>query len=602
VNADAERELERLREQLQEALTRVPLAPGSEAATIRAAHRRTRFRRGVVAATGVVLLSTGVFTATRLDTSDPGAVSTRPGTDPVASGPAPLAVPSPTVVSTAPPVATTAPDNPDEPRPAEPAEPMFRWSEVTAGPGLGAPEFWSGRVPGVVVSATASGPRAYYTSDGIAFEPLAVTPPSGPFDTLVGDGDAIYSAGVATAAASPKPVVVDISPDRGRTWTTVELPVDAGAVSPDHVSQSTSVMVSPTEHGPVVAVLQAVDLDTSAIAVLDGVEAWGMDAEGVTVFAAGCGQRVPSEPFGTAAAECPNTTYTWEELGLNVEAAALMRRGTTSRLFRLDPAGPVELPIVDGVRIMTPMSGGLFGGSGVDGAATRLFRLESGDNWAEVTVPPRFAEHGSAPYDIRGLAVAFGSSEGGSSPELGADDGLGWKYVTLTSLFDEFAVPNVIVTAATPDVMVATIRATTDLIGAEGGVEVVSGGVVVRIEGVGGEWLVLDASSREPIEGATLDFERPEGGAVVMAADGRELASLSADQLATLLVPESQASWSIASTADGVHVALEPVAELLGLVDDQIVDVTLNIAGRSVVVTARLADGDRRTLVGTPVD
>jgi hypothetical protein len=612
MNADARDELERLREQLRQALHTVRLAPGSEAATIRAAHRRRWLRRGLVGAGVAALVGGGVTAIAGRDSSEPGGLATRAdgpsaaemaaevGRD-VAPAPPTTAVAMVAIdeAATTQSTAGTAVDYP----PAVAVDPLLAWSEVSPRPGPEPPEAWAGRVPGVVIGTGAAGWDAYYTADGVAFEPLGVTPPSGALIAPVADGDAIYSVGVDVGPAA-SPLVLDVSTDRGATWSSARLPVDTAIpFESEHVTISLGTELAMTDAGPVVLATERVDFDPSGFPELAGSGATGIDHDGVILFD-DCGMSPPDEPTASPA-PCEPRRFTWADLGLTDAEAAALTRGARTRAFRLAGGVVDELTAPPDTATMGVAHPGLFWRSrlGPDGQSFDdpiSWRLTAAGEWQEVDVAPDLAPFGAVPYTVGEATLVLGANGESTMPVFGVSTGSGWAYATTDGLFGEHAVPFVSSSTATGDVLVAAVSVRTDLIAAEGGVEAESAGVVVRREGEVEDWLVLTADDRAPIAGATIDWDRPEGGFVVRDETGAVLAEFDAAAIDALLDPASPPSWSIVTTADGRNVAVESVAELLGVVDE-ITDVRVNAAGDKVIATVSLTTGETpRILLGAP--
>jgi hypothetical protein len=458
-------------------------------------------------------------------------------------------------------------------------------------------------VPGVVIGTGGADWAAYYSAEGVAFEPLDVTPPSGAVVPPATDGDAIYSVGVQPAAAADR-LVVDISTDRGATWSSAMLPVDtAPPFESEHVVISSDTELTTTAAGAVLLVTERVEFDPSGLPELAGASATLTEQDGVTVFDE-CGTSSPSEPSATAA-PCEPRTFTWEQLGLSGDEMAALRRGVTTRAFALDGDVGAELALPPDTATMGVVDAGLFrrsvevpDGPPVDHLS--LWQLTVDGAWQEIEVAPDLAPFGAVPHTVGPATIVLGANADSTMPVFASSTGTGWAYATTEGLFGEHAMPFAAGTVTTGELFAAAISARTDLIAAEGGVEIEAGGVIVRREGGVEDWLVLAADDRAEIAGAVIDWDRSEGGIAVRDQAGAVLAEFDAAAIEPLLDPASPPSWSIATTADGSNVAVESVAELLGVADDEITDVRLNAAGDNVIATVSLADDTSRVLLGTP--
>lgn len=587
--------IERVRAELQRAHARVVVPPGSAPAAVRTAHRRRR-RRRILAGTGAIaLVSGGLLVATRsgddagtlvsgdgAPSSDAPVVAAPVTTAPASKAP-PTAGPSTTTPSIAATMAATmAADVPS----AQLVESAYRWEDVTPPVERQAPLGWVGPVPGVVVGSDASGMTAYYTADGIAFDPLDPEPPSGSPSAWLGDGDALYAAGAEVDGE----FTVDVSADRGTSWRTVLLPVDVHALDGvDHITPRTGVELLPTDGAPLVSVRVAADLDLSGLDVPDGFSGHLVDDAGVTFMVGTCGTPIEGDGVDDTT-PCDPIVMTWEQLGVGADAVAALRSPLV-RLFDVSAEAPREVAPPPGYDSVFALEGGLLRGSPGDGP-DNLFRYRA-DGWEPVEVPPGWTEAGVEPYptDTRTLGVTRVGE-----PSIAAIVSEAGTF-GLAGLFPETRPePRRIVAAADTLAVIAELRG--DAL-ADGPIEVTSGSVVVQHAADAFDWSIVDTSGT-PIDGATIEFGAAGGGFAVLGPDGTSLATFDQAAYDTLLDTEPVRGWSVLTTTDAEHVAADDLAELLAVDGTEIADAAVHAHGDGLVVTVVLADGTIRTLRGVP--
>lgn len=561
--------VEQLQAELKQVFDATRVAPGSSVAAVRSAHRRRRRRRSMLTgAAAVAVLAGGTVAVRQVRTDDSLATG--------ASGPGDAAAEPVAELSVA---GTTA--APSSPPPATVIDSPLVWADVTPAAGDQAGPSWSGEVPGVVVVSQDGRSELWWTADGIEFARLAADPPSGDPARWYARGELVVGAGAEVDSR----LMVDVSTDRGVTWSTVALPVDPHALDGlDHVVPFVSTAVLPTDGVPLVTVTMRADLDPSGIAALDGVGSYLMDESGVTVFAGGCGQPIEGNGVDETTS-CDATSYTWDELGVAPAAAAALI-SPTSRVFDVSGSTAVEVAAPDGYVGVYAAERDVVGATPVtEGQPEGLFRYVGGA-WQAVIVPEQIAGSGAVPSTAGDRTFAL-VAEG-----LYSDGEAGPTVVGLGPLVDAARIEPVrLITTPTGAAITAQVRV--DAL-AEGPIEVESGGVVVRRTGQAIDWFVLDQRGA-PITGATIEPGEPGRGFRVVAADGSQLASFDEAAYQRLLAAEPIETWVVLTTQDGRSVAVDDLAGVLGIDGGEITSVDLHAAGERLIATVGLSDGTMRT-------
>lgn len=657
----------RLRGELHEASTHVRLAPGSELAVIRSAHRRRTRTRALVGATAAVAVGTGTVVAIQqLGKTTPGRVAVGEGEGttpenavPPSAPPATAADSTATTVQDASATGTVPGGMPEfDVQSAVAAPSRYAWTPTSVDAANAVMGYWAGRVPGVIIS-TAPGrvsdpnaqpvQQAYYTADGVTFEPLDIEIPDdlNRGSRLFAEGDAIYRVGTApgVAADDPNPMLVEYSPDRGATWSTIELPVDTHeARSLPYVDSTDGLELVSTDAGPVVLIQRWTGLDPRGLGQVVEAPYWRETAEGVAVTDGDCmqtstttivganGERVyapsPTEPVGDPFDTCPSTLYTWDELGVPEQSRPYLtaNRAQTTRLFRIVDGAPVELALPEGAANLSHTGEGAFVAYGDGGQTATAYRLGADLQWQRQDVPPAVAWSGVVTVASDTHRFATVGTPAGQSV-LGASDGGEWTYTSIDPLLGEFQQSQLASQAVTPDGLAQALSVRTDLAAERGGISIESGLVTITQAATGAPVVLTDTATGAPITGwtehwggsppATSPAATAPGGAVgsvpmseqfvdFVAADGTVLATLTLEEYNAFNVYDESPEWALATTADGVNVAVESVAELLGVADRDIVGVRVNAVGRQLVVTAVMAEQAapgvhvQRVLVGTP--
>lgn len=638
----------RLRAELHDASARVHLAPGSELTAIRTAHRRRQRRRAVVGATAVVAVGAGTTVAIQqLGKTSPGDIVVgNTGTSLVDQ-----AVTDPGVTTTI--VAGAGLPQIDAQPPVR-VDSRYTWNVLTpdAAATLGP---WRGRVPGVVI-ATAPGaapgpngmpePRAYYTADGVTFEALDVAPSTvmNPGRPMFADGNSIYRVGTAAgvAADAANPMLVEVSDDRGASWNTVELPLDTHAlrslpfVVPSFVTNAVT-----TDAGVLVAVTGRVDWDYRQL--VDGFPYWEPHPDGVVAGNGPCGPvattmplyTVPtttagSGPAGTVPAhaipdECTTRLHTWAELGVPQESIDAVGDGvsSTTSLFLLVDGQPTEVAPPQGFSdiVIDHYRGGLVGSGPGDGpdVARSMLTLTADRTWVTTPIPPTVTMSGGMTQASATHQFALMSSTGLGYDVLGSSNGGGeWAYTELAGLHSDIPFPMFGSTSstATDDGYAGVVQIRTDTVAQAGGVSFDIGSATLSRSDASGMVVVTDDATGALIEGWTeqwsTEASTPGAPAAVdfVGPDGTVLGSMSTADYEVLQSSgyDAAPSWFVVTTADGVNIASESVAELAGVSEAEISNVRVNAVGRqlivSVVLTSESTPGvlEQRILVGTPND
>src|SRR5690606_18744071 len=107
-----------------------------------------------------------------------------------------------------------------------------------------------------------------------------------------GDGDTVYAIGAEAGGA----VVVDISTDRGQTWTTVPTPVRRDAVpTAEHVVTEVNVEPKPVGSAVLVSLQVRPEFDAGGIELGQPTSGYRLDQQGVTFMVGGCGVSIDGD-------------------------------------------------------------------------------------------------------------------------------------------------------------------------------------------------------------------------------------------------------------------------------------------------------------------
>ncbi|HWL42863.1 MAG TPA: hypothetical protein VNQ73_07960 [Ilumatobacter sp.] len=639
----------RLRGQLHDASSQVRLTPGSEQATIRAAHRRRNRTRALVGATAAVAVGTGTVVAIQqLGKTSPGQVAFGDG-DGVASED--VIVAGSTVVpglATAPGVAPGSAEwfaGFPATVPAQPAESSFEWAVMS--PEAADAVFYrsSGSVPGVVIASapgTAGGPRAFYTADGNQYEEIALDPPNGDKRWTLADGDTIYSIGTGPgfAPGSPGPLYIDVSPDRGETWSQAQLNEEPDDALPG-VRRNYQLSLGLTDAGMLFVVSAHAALDTEQLPGLE--RGWvGWTEEGLIVPDGDCDLYGPAPttvvapeewpyypessstttvpggqtPVSTTPGEVATTTtgmvgaceqgiVSWAELGIPPESAAAITAGV-----------PIELDaylVVEGQPELIGLPAEAVGGAslgqdgvlhtyGADGNLQGRFELAADRTWQALPTLP-FERWTAGPQaETTGGQVVPLNGPDGALVLASSTDGANWTYASTSDivgtteqvLFQQFG--------STPDALVSVVgRPPTEA--PDPADDVVVGGITARWDASTYQWDFFQADGT-PVDPATVTLT-VNGDIVVNGPEGSPLATF--PELAYQRVDEP-VEYFVQSTTDGVHVAHDALTELIGMPDAEIGGISpITSMGRLAVIKVHVRDGagselTELLLVGTPND
>lgn len=600
-------QVERLRDELKQALSQIKVPAGSVVETVRAAHRRRRRRRLLTGSAASVLALGGLVAAQRWSDQDGNSFAT--ASDPAATQPDAALAPPTTVgdLMTSRPGSTAAPTTTEveaEPPPATLVDSAYTWIEVTPAADRRAGAGWAGSVPGVVVgSAVRPGTdgeliwTVFHTDDAASFERLDPQPPSGQPRAWYGDGDTVYAVG----AERDGRLVVDTSDDRGSTWTTVALPVDTEALAGlEHVVPRLDAGALRTDAGLLVQVQLAADIDTRDLGLPAEASSRRIDQQGITTYIGGCGVAIDGDGADTTE-PCDPTLYTWDALGVASEAveAAFSPQWW---LFDVSDGTAVEVAPPVGTTVVTGLDDGLVRAFADAAGGGELYRYRGSSGWEPVVVPSELAGADVLPYWTadRLFAVTYAGDLGEpvlvSGPTAAAD---GLTARSLAGLFpDERLQPLDIDVSSDALAVAAQVRI--DAL-ADGPIEVTSGDVAVQRRAGMLDWTIVDAAGGDQIAGATVALGEEGGGFSVVGADGSLLATFDRSAYEALLDTEPIRTWVVLTSADGVQVAADDVAELLGTEGSGITAVDLHAVGEQLVANVTLADGTTRTLAGTPI-
>jgi hypothetical protein len=645
---------QRLARDLRSAAGRVPLAPGSEVAVVANGRRRRHRRRQanaimLVAATGIGT----AFTIRQLARTGDSSVATDtlPTTESTGSVPQ-SAVPTPTTptdstatpetVPASVPLETAPVGTPGRmPPPAEIVESKMVWNVVepdsTQAVAFGNLSLSnSSELPGVIL-ATAPGrsdefvPQLWRSDDGVTWTPVDLDVPFGSLQNARFSADGVYAVGTAPGitANQPNPLLFGVSHDEGVTWDQIELPVDtnAGHDQPfiKEVGSSATVYPIPIEGGAVVWLYSGAQLDYEAVSQR-AMETTGRHAVNYTregVYLGGTSGCTPttspvatvpvfeptttvSSPLGVPAAGCD--LVGWDELGVPQETVDLAFN-RTPREFRVIGDEVTELDLPAGVV-------GVYGNT----AQGPLFTTEDGSGWYRMgpdgllvatTAPSGNGYPLGANGDTDFVQTTPGEGVYGAySTGMGASTAGGsWVYADWSELAGATRIAFPQAVAVTGAGVVEVLQAMPDQIAAAGGVSVSSGGYTASRASAKAPIVITNDATGEAVDLTHVWYG--EGGVIITDAAGNELGTMDGPTFQSLFNDPSGGSgpddFLVAVSADGVHVSVESISELLGVDASDISSVPrISAAGNTTVIAVTLkernGDGVPRqlVLVGTP--
>jgi hypothetical protein len=644
---------QRLARDLRSAAGRVPLAPGSEVAVVANGRRRRHRRRQanaimLVAATGIgtaftirQLARTGdssIATDTLPTTESTGSVPQ--SAVPATSTPSDLIAPPETVPASVP-LDTASVGIPGRmPPPADIVESNMVWNvvepdstqavahgDMSATPASG--------LPGVIL-ATAPGrnedyvPQFWRSDDGVTWTAIDLELPFGSVRNARFSSDSVYAVGTAPGIAKnqPNPLLFGVSHDEGVTWDQIGLPVDtnAGHDLPFIKEVGASATVYPIEGGAVVWLYSGAQLDYAAISQR-ALETTGRHAVNYTregVYLGGTSGCPPTtNPDATVPVfESPTTIsfpmrepsagcdlVTWDEVGVPQDTIDLAF-SRTPREFRVIGDEVTELEVPAGVIAY-------FGNT----SQGPLFTTEDGRGWyrmgpdgvvAETPAPPG----GGYPLGANGDTEFVQSTPdsgiygGGYSTGVGASTADGsWVYADWSALAGENRIAAPQTTEVTTVGVVEVLQAMPDRIAESGGISVSSGGFTASRASARAPVVIINDATGEAVD-LTHVWYGP-GGVIITDDDGNQVGTMDGPTFQSLFDDPSGDSgpddFLVAVSADGVHVSVESISELLGVDASDISSVPrISAAGNTTVIAVTLkernADGSRRqlVLVGTP--
>ena len=641
---------QRLARDLRSAASGMPLAPGSEVAVVATGRRRRHRRRQVnaialVAATGIGT----AFTIRQLARTGDSSVATdtlpateSTGSVPDSAVPAPTApidasVPASSIPGSVPPVSTPAAG--DDIPPAQIMESNMVWNVVepdsTEAVGYGN-VMLSSRGP-VIALATEPGrnddyaPQVWRSEDGVSWTPIDVDVPFGRVESARFAGDKVYVVGTAPGIAKsrPNPLLFGVSSDDGATWEQMELPVDtnAGRDLPFVEGVSSTAAVYPLDDGAA-----AVFLYTGAILDWDAIaEELGVPAtDALAGFSTRDGVSVSSDPncpdatvvVGTvpifagspiqttppAADPCQGTLVAWDEIGVPQETVDLAY-GRKPREFLVVDGNATEIPVPDDVR------GNYFANNG----SQALFTTDDG-RWYEmgpdgVLVASDSGVYGGYPVganaDARFVQISpDGGMFGTNSTGVGASTNGGqWVHTDWSDLVGDGQVGYAQQASVTSAGIVQIFQAMPDGIAAQGGISVSSGGFTASRATAKSPVVITNDATGETVDPRNV-FYGPDG-VVLQDADGNQIGRMDGPSFQSILNDTRSngviEDFLVAVSADGQHVSVESISQLLGVDASEISWVPrISAAGNTTVIAVtmkeRNPDGTPKqlVLVGTP--
>lgn len=641
----------RIRKELRAAAREIDLTPGSELRAVTTGRRRHQRRRRATTFALVTALGAGTaFGIQRLASSGGGErvaldepeLTGADGDDETTGSDAPVAA-SPSVPDdTATPVPGTAPaatdDTIGDAPLAEIVESDMVWNVVAVDSAeavsFAQGAFASNEVPGVLL-ATAPGrsnqyePTWWSTEDGITWQPLPLDVPIGRVEGAVFDGASVYAVGTAPgiAASDPNPFVLASSDDRGVTWDQITLPVDtnAGRELPLVRGVSAGATPIPIEGGTLVIVTRWFDLDWDKLAAESGKVSggiWGFDATGATFMdSSDCAQgdtelvelgatfTATTVPAGAMSEQCGLTTYSWDELDLPAETLALVQGGQTQG-FRVVGGEVTEVDVPAGAYV-AGMVGGRVRLSTADGqsyVATETGAIvESEQGLGDPSWP--VGERDGVLYSTASRNSAFG----GWNDLFGAGTDGSWTWADWGELYGADMLATRVSSGVTAAGLTAVASVVPDPLAADGGAEITTEGITIRraSQRSGPEFSYADSGEAIPLSSVRADPSN--GDIVVLDAAGGETARLRGEVVGAMLyggfAPDAsvQPTWYVETSTDAAHVAVQSLADLLGVTDDDISSVPrISTDGTNAIVVVTMDERDadgvpkQLVLVGTP--
>jgi len=491
-------------------------------------------------------------------------------------------------------------------------------------------------LPGVLLG-TAPGrnddytPQMWRSNDGVTWTPVNVDPPFGGLGSVQFASDAVYTVGTApgVAANHSNPLLFGTSHDDGATWDQLELPVDtnAGHDLPFVVKVSSTAMLYPLDNGGVVVWLYSgAQLDWPAIADQLGVQA----TDTLAAYSSRDGVLVPVDPncvpssarsmstvpvFGVATTTpaqsdvggCEQQLVGWDEIGVPQSAVDLAYG--TAREFRVVGSDVTELAVPPGVV-------GGYGGSSQEPLfstqdGTRWYRLGSDGVLVDATPPSGdgYPIGTSGETDFVQAAPDSGIF-GGYSNTIGASTAGGpWAYSDWSGVVGDGRLAYVQMLGVTGAGVVEVMQVMPDAIAAQGGVSVSSGGYTASRATARSPLVITDDATGETVD-LTRVWYGPDG-VEITDADGNKVGAMDGPTFQSVLSDPSGGAGPedilVAVSADGQHVSVESITQLLGVDVSDISSVPrISTAGNTTVIAVTLkernADGVPRqlVLVGTP--
>jgi hypothetical protein len=643
---------QRLARDLRSAAGSVPLASGSEVAVV--AHGRRRRHRRRQANAIVLVAATGIGTAfviRQLARNGDSSVATDslPSTEVAASVPQ-SAVPAPTTPSdsTAAPETTpgsvplgTAAGSPDF-APAQIVDSNMVWNVVepdstqaVAYGDLRSAATSGASLPGVVL-ATAPGrndnytPQMWRSDDGISWTQIDVNPPFGGLGNTRFTGDSVYAVGTAPgiAGSQANPLRFGVSHDDGATWDQIELPVDtnAGHDLPFVKHVSSTATVYPLDQGAVVWLDSGAELDWDAIAAQLGVQA----TDSLGAYSTRDGVLVPVDPncqpssarnlemkpvFGvetTSAVQseidgCEQRLVGWGEIGVPQETVDLAFNHT-SREFRVVGSDVTELDVPAGVT-------GNYGGSAQDPLFTSDDELHwyrmGADGVLVATDAPTgdgYPLGSNRDTDFVQTSPSGGTYGGGYDTGVGASTAGGpWVYADWSNLAGDGRLGFSMGMGVTSAGVVEVLQVAEDTIAAQGGASVTIDGYTISRATGHSPITIVDAAG-QPVDLSHVWYGK--GGVIITDSDGNQVATLDGPTFQSVLSDPGASppeDYLVAVSADGVHVSVESIADLLG-VDPAVISSVprISAAGNTTVIAVTLKERNAQgvprqlVLVGTP--
>jgi len=303
---------------------------------------------------------------------------------------------------------------------------------------------------------------------------------------------------------------------------------------------------------------------------------------------------------------CEQRLVGWGEIGVPQETVDLAFNHT-SREFRVVGSDVTELDVPAGVT-------GNYGGSAQD----PLFTTEDELHWyrmgADGVLVATDAPTGDGyPLGSNGDTDFVQTSPSGDLYGNGYDNGIGastaggpWAYADWSNLAGDGRLGFPMGMGVTSSGAVEVLQVAEDAVAAQGGISVTIDGYTVSRATGRSPITIVDPAGR-PVDLTHVWYGK--GGVIITDAAGNQVATLDGPTFQSVLGPGASPpeDYLVAVSADGVHVSVESIADVLGVDPADISSVPrISAAGNMTVIAVTLKERNAQgvprqlVLVGTP--